>query len=470
MGRFLSIVFFVAALITLFPAPISAQGGDNRAAILVSYDSSRVYTKCVAFSEAEITGEQLLKRTGLLTVMDFSYGMGAAICSIGGVGCAYPKEHCFCKCQGDSCEFWSYYAWNGNAWQFLSVGASNHKIGNGALVGWTWGKGSVAVGGVIPPAVTFDQICAAPTATPTVTATTTPTATRMPTNTPTQTAVPTPTGTAALASQSGSTPPPSGSPPDVQFTAAASTLEVGACTVLQWVTWNAQQVTLDSSVVAGQDRREVCPQRTQRFVLTATNASGQAQQELMIHVANSVPGLPTQPAQPRTPPATALGSNSQTSPLPTPIVTRPAPNPVVAAPLPQPPAQPAPNAASLVMAAQAKSIPVETPTGIGAATVVATRGLRLMPTLTPSPTRPLARKQAAGGLATPTPLLVARVETAGDSAQLGLDASAPRSRDASTPDRVFNRALLPRYGVYVLMVATLVGAAAFVTHRKQRNA
>jgi hypothetical protein len=240
--------------------------------------------------------------------------------------------------------------------------------------------------------------------------------------------------------------------------------------VLQWVTWNAQQVTFDSSVVAGQDRREVCPQRTQRFVLTATNASGQTQQELMIHVANSVPGLPPQPAQSRTPPATALSSNSQTSPLPTPIFTRPAPNPVVAAPLPQLPAQPAPNAASLVMAAQAKSIPVETPTGIGAATVVATQGLRLMPTLTPSPTRPLARKQAAGGLATPTPLLVARVETAGDSAQLGLDASAPRSRDASTPDRVFNRALLPRYGVYVLMVATLVGAAAFVTHRKQRNA
>ena len=276
--------------------------------------------------------------------MDYSFGLGAAICSIGGQGCAYPKEDCFCKCQGLSCQFWAYYHWNGNAWQFSPVGASSQQVKNGALVGWTWGKGSTSSGGVLPPAVTFDQICTSPTATPTVTAT--------PTRTPSPSPSLTPTTAIASPGQTGTPASASGNPPEVQFDAAASTVNAGACTVLQWVTWEAQQISLDGAAVAGQDRREVCPQTTQRYILTASNQAGQARRELTISVVGAA-AQPTQPAPPTVPPATSVGSNSQTSPLPTPVATRPAES--TARPIPAPPPQPTAQPARLRRWAQSPS-------------------------------------------------------------------------------------------------------------------
>jgi hypothetical protein len=232
---------------------------------------------------------------------------------------------------------------------------------------------------------------------------------------------------------------------------------------LQWVTWDAQQISLDGAAVAGQDRREVCPQTTQRYVLTASNAAGQARRELTISVVGAV-APPTQAAPPTAPPALPVGSNSQTSPLPTPIATRPAASTAIPipTPLPQPPA-PAGGAV-----AYAQSAPTEEAARppVAAPVVVAVPTLDLSVLAAPSATRPAIRRQIAEGQATPTPILIARVGS-GDQVRPGSNTASTSALSPSAPERGFRMSLLPGYGAYVLMAAMLVGAGAVVVRRKR---
>jgi len=245
--------------------------------------------------------------------------------------------------------------------------------------------------------------------------------------------------------------------------------------VLQWVTWEAQQISLDGAAVAGQDRREVCPQTTQRYVLTASNPAGQARRELTISVVGAA-AQPTQPAPPTVPPAPPVGSNSQTSPLPTPIATRPAES--TARPIQTPLLQPtAPSAAAASSAAplgavvRAKSAPTEMPARPPAATSVAVAAptLDLSSLLTPTATRAAVRRQIAEGQATPTPILMARVGSGDDPARPGPNTSSTSPQRPSTPERGFRTSLLPGYGAYVLMAAMLVGTGAVVVRRKRET-
>jgi len=461
MLRLTSTLLVLLGLIGLLPASVSAQGGGNRAALVVRAGDGSVQTKCVSFVEPAISGEELLNRSGMTVVSNPNFGLGGAVCSINGYGCAFPSQDCFCKCQGVKCEYWAYYHWVGGAWQYSQVGATGYQVKNGALEGWSWGQGNFS-SGTIPPTVKFEDICTSPTATPTVTAT------------PTRTPSPTPTAVAS-SGQTATPIPASGNPPEVQFSAAASTVNAGACTVLQWVTWEAQQISLDGAAVAGQDRREVCPQTTQRYVLTASNPAGQARRELTI----SVIGAAAQPTQPA-PPATSVGSNSQTSPLPTPIATRPAES--TAKPIPTPLTQPtapnaaaassaaaAPSAASLGAVVHAQSTPTELPTRPPAVTSVAVAALTLdlRGLLTPTATRAAVRRQIAEGQPTPTSILMARVGSSDDPTRPGPNISPASTQRPASPERGFRMALLPGYGAYVLMAAMLVGTGAVVVRRKR---
>ncbi len=380
------------------------------------------------------------------------------MCSINGYGCAYPSQDCFCKCQGKSCEYWAYYHWVGGAWQYSQVGATGYQVKNGALEGWSWGQGNFS-SGTIPPTVKFEDICTSPTATPTVTAT------------PTRTPSPTPTTAVASSGQTATPIPASGNPPEVQFNAAASTVNAGACTVLQWVTWEAQQISLDGAAVAGQDRREVCPQTTQRYVLTASNPAGQARRELTI----SVIGAATQPTQPA-PPGDISGIKQPD------IAPADARRHATAGK--HCPAHPDASAAAdgadrgrcaerrpLGAVAHAQAAPTEPPARLPAATsvVVAAPTFDLSSLLTPTATRAAVRRQIAEGQPTPTPILMARVGSGDDPARPGPNTSSTSSQRPSTPERGFRMSLLPGYGAYVLMAAMLVGAGAVVARRKREN-
>ena len=222
-----------------------------------------VEKRCVAFSEPSITGAELLPRSGLQIIMDHTSGIGGAVCSIAGAGCAFPTQDCFCRCQGLTCEYWAYYHWVGG-WQYSQVGAGSYRdVTDGALEGWSWGAGNFS-SGVEPPAVAFNEVCAPPaTATPTATATATPTA----------------TATATVR------PPQDQTPPQVVFEANTPEVSPGACTLLRWWVTDATELTLDGALVSAQDQRQVCPPATQRFILAATNSAGQTVREITVTIA-----------------------------------------------------------------------------------------------------------------------------------------------------------------------------------------
>lgn len=139
---------------------IAAETGPNRAALVVRFGDGRIETRCVSFEPAAISGLELLERSGLRTIVDYNSGLGGAVCSIGSEGCAYPREDCFCRCQGGECEYWAYYHGQDGRWLYSEVGASSYQVTDGVIEGWSWGKGNFS-SGTEPPYFSFEEVCAA---------------------------------------------------------------------------------------------------------------------------------------------------------------------------------------------------------------------------------------------------------------------------------------------------------------------
>ncbi len=164
MSRLILALILLEAMSAFLTQPVAAQGGGNRAALVVRDGDGRITSRCVTFPEGSISGEELLNRSGLNISMK-NWGIGKTVCSIDSYGCPPPKD-CWCRCQGADCEYWAYYHWTGDAWQFSSVGVSSFRVRDGALEGLAWGAGTYGSSGAIPPTMTFDAICLAPAAAP----------------------------------------------------------------------------------------------------------------------------------------------------------------------------------------------------------------------------------------------------------------------------------------------------------------
>jgi hypothetical protein len=163
--RFLGFLFL---LMSSLPARAFA-GEPSRAGLVIQFDNGRLESHCIAFEGDEISGADLLIRSGLDLSLDASQGMGITVCRIESLGCDFPADHCFCQCMGDGpCAYWTYfYRDPGQAdWSYSALGAALRKVKPGAIEAWVWGDGHT------PPAsnLTFEGICApaTPTRTPTV--------------------------------------------------------------------------------------------------------------------------------------------------------------------------------------------------------------------------------------------------------------------------------------------------------------
>jgi hypothetical protein len=218
-----------------------AQPGANQAGVVIRHGDGRVVTACVSFDEPQITGIQLLQRSGLDLNVEAS-STGAGVCRLDGEGCSVPQQSCFCQCEGATCNYWSYWQLHAEGWQYSNFGASGSEIKPGQVDGWAWGAGATEGTNGKPPALTFADVCTAstPTGIPTGTPTAAP-ATATPASTSTPTITPTPFPTAV----------PLGSPPRIEtFTADATQLAPGQVATLHWRVVDAASVTL----VAGGQR------------------------------------------------------------------------------------------------------------------------------------------------------------------------------------------------------------------------
>ncbi|MCB0034314.1 MAG: hypothetical protein KDE51_09855 [Anaerolineales bacterium] len=150
---------FLFVLLLLPTAVLSAQETPplHQAGLVIDHGDGRVDTHCVAFAEEEISGAELLQRSGVPLVIGGGGGMGAAVCSLADTGC--PADDCFCDCPGGAdCVYWSYWLLREGEWRYAAIGANGSKVRHGDVQGWVWGPGTVTE--ATPPLSTsIDQIC-----------------------------------------------------------------------------------------------------------------------------------------------------------------------------------------------------------------------------------------------------------------------------------------------------------------------
>jgi hypothetical protein len=205
---------------------VDAQGGDNRAGLVIQFSDGSVQTACLDLGpDGEATGEELLRAAGYSVIIDYSSGFGGGtVCKIGGDGCSFPAEACFCQCTmkpGDPCVYWIYFFQQDGQWRYSNVGASSFVIKPGDVQGWVWGSGSVQAG-VQPPLISLDQVCGAAIAPPTPEPVL-PTATEAPLPTSTTTALPSiPKSTPTHTTTPSATPSPTGLTPTQEATGVPS--------------------------------------------------------------------------------------------------------------------------------------------------------------------------------------------------------------------------------------------------------
>lgn len=157
--RTLPLLILTLLILTLLAYAPSGASGENRVALVVDFGDGQVETRCVSFSEEEVTGHQALERSGLPVETDYQAG-GAAVCRIDGMGC--PANDCFCSCRGrGDCVYWAYWHLVAGAWQYSMGGSGQYMVSDGAIEGWVWGLGSVTQASP-PPLVSFAEVCADP--------------------------------------------------------------------------------------------------------------------------------------------------------------------------------------------------------------------------------------------------------------------------------------------------------------------
>jgi hypothetical protein len=172
-------VLALAALLTLaaLAGVAQAQPAAHRAGLVVQYGDGSVETACVRFAEDEISGLDLLDRSGIAYVAQQS-SIGAAVCKIGGQGCDYPSEGCFCQRDGPRSLYWAYQIGAPGGWRYSNLGAANVRVHDGDVNGWAWGAGD-SDAGAAPPPIDLAAICG-PAAMPTARATASVAAAAMP--------------------------------------------------------------------------------------------------------------------------------------------------------------------------------------------------------------------------------------------------------------------------------------------------
>jgi hypothetical protein len=189
----------------------------HHAEVVVEHASGATVSACVGFAGGTISGEELVRQSGIEYDMQQYGGYGEAVCQLDYEPATVDPNNCL----GTSA-YWALYVSRGcGAWQYAGAGVSSEQFADGDLEGFHYvssssGSPPPGPGGYCPPV-----------ATPTPVPAPTPTAATAPPSTPP------PAGSSA--SRSGSAPTASaasgsarGAPASVSGTAGASSQSIGA--------------------------------------------------------------------------------------------------------------------------------------------------------------------------------------------------------------------------------------------------
>jgi hypothetical protein len=157
---------------------------------VIEHSSGQLLTRCVAFAEDQITGMQLIQRSGVEYQAQTFGAMGSAICQLDGEPGAVPSN-----CFGTGA-YWQYFHRQGASWQQSALGGSSSVLHDGDMDGWHY-----AAGAAQPPAnLTFATVCASPVVPPPSATHSAPAnaAPALPAPTPLATASPSPSASPAI--------------------------------------------------------------------------------------------------------------------------------------------------------------------------------------------------------------------------------------------------------------------------------
>lgn len=125
----------------LFVPAMGASAADiNAAGLIVDYGDGRVSYAWIPFEEDEISGVQLLERSGLDLVTVGFGGMGDAVCQIDDTGCSVDDcRKRMCQTSDPESPFWRYSRQNDSGeWAFAATGASGARVRDGDIEAWSW--------------------------------------------------------------------------------------------------------------------------------------------------------------------------------------------------------------------------------------------------------------------------------------------------------------------------------------------
>ena len=155
--RRLVIVLLAMTGLMLSGGSSQAEEEANHAGLVIRDQAGELTYAYVAFTEPEISGIELLKRSGVAIVTVGFGGLGEGVCSIQGEGCAVGE----CRrrlCQGPRPDdpFWqSFRQRSPGDWRPEILGASSAIVRDGDVAGWSWTNGEAQL-----PAVTLSEVAA----------------------------------------------------------------------------------------------------------------------------------------------------------------------------------------------------------------------------------------------------------------------------------------------------------------------
>jgi hypothetical protein len=145
-----------------FVGTACAGSGPNHAALVVQHGSGLTIQRCVAFSSATITGDQLLEMSGIEYATATFGGFGLAVCQVD----SEPEHFAACLPPGPD-PYWVVFVARGRGpWAVSNLGVSSQTYADGDAEGFRYDPqtGTAAT----PPVATP---CPSPTPIPTTTAT-----------------------------------------------------------------------------------------------------------------------------------------------------------------------------------------------------------------------------------------------------------------------------------------------------------
>lgn len=141
----------------------------HRVALVIQHGDGQMVRRCVAFAEAQLSGEEVLRRSGVpIATQEYGGDLGVAVCQIDGEPAVYAD------CLGDGAPpvYWTLWT-GGSQWTLASTGVSRLMLADGDQLGFRYEAGSdppATAAGTCPPVVTTPVPVASSRAGPTPTA------------------------------------------------------------------------------------------------------------------------------------------------------------------------------------------------------------------------------------------------------------------------------------------------------------